>query len=61
MRCTNEWSGMMPDGSQEVWHYVQIWGGPELKDSPYWREGGYPIWGQFEEIYSPGGLWSIKR
>ena len=52
--CTNEWSGMSPDGSQEVWHYKIIWVGPELGDSEYWRDGGYPIWGQFEVIMSQG-------
>jgi hypothetical protein len=52
--CSNEWNGMGPGGSQEVWHYKIIWVGPELEDSPYWREGGYPIWGQFEVILSQG-------
>lgn len=50
----NEWSGMNPDGSQSVWHYKIIWVGPELQASPYWRKGGYPIWGQFEVIMSHG-------
>jgi len=52
--CTNEWNGMMPDGSQEVWHYKIIWVGTGLEDSKYWREGGYAIWGQFEVIMSQG-------
>jgi len=52
--CSNEWNGMVPGGSQEVWHYKIIWVGPELEDSPYWREGGYPVWGQFEVILSQG-------
>jgi len=51
---TNEWNGMMVDGSQSVWHYKIIWVGPELEDSPYWREGGYPIWGEFEVIMDQG-------
>ena len=51
--CTNEWNGMR-DGSQETWHYKIIWVGPELQDSPYWREGGYPIWDEFEVIMSHG-------
>lgn len=50
----NEWNGMVPNGSQEVWHYKVIWVGPELEGSPYWREGGYAIWGQFEVIMSQG-------
>lgn len=52
--CTNEWNGMVLGGSQETWRYVNIWVGPELEGSPYWREGGYPIWGQFEVIMSHG-------
>jgi len=51
---TNEWNGMNPDGSQSVWHYKIIWVGPELESSPYWREGGYSIWGQFEVIMDQG-------
>jgi len=51
---TNEWNGMNPDGSQSVWHYKIIWVGPELESSPYWREGGYAIWGQFEVIMDQG-------
>ena len=57
----NEWNGMVEGGSGEVAHYKIIWVGglqpdgtfkPEL--SPYWREGGYPIWGQFEVILDQG-------
>ena len=50
----NEWNGMVPGGSGEVWHYKIIWVGPELENSPYWRDGGYPIWGQFEVIMDHG-------
>lgn len=50
----NEWNGMVPGGSGEVWHYKIVWVGPELSNSPYWRDGGYPIWGQFEVIFSQG-------
>jgi hypothetical protein len=50
----NEWNGMGPDGSGEVWHYKIVWVGPELENSLYWREGGYAIWGQFEVIFSHG-------
>lgn len=50
----NEWNGMGPDGSKETWHYKIIWVGPALQNSPYWREGGYPVWGQFEVILSQG-------
>jgi hypothetical protein len=51
---TNEWNGAVPGGSGEVWHYKIIWVGPELENSPYWREGGYPIWGQFEVLMDHG-------
>ena len=51
---TNEWSGMSPGGSSEVWHYKIIWVGPGGESSQYWREGGRLIWGQFEVIMSHG-------
>lgn len=51
---TNEWNGMIPGGSGEVWHFKIIWVGTELEESPYWREGGVPVWGQFEIIMSHG-------
>lgn len=51
---TNEWNGAVLGGSGEVWHYKIIWVGPELENSPYWREGGYPVWGQFEVIMDQG-------
>lgn len=50
----NQWNGMVPGGSDETWHYKIVWVGPELENSPCWREGGYPIWGQFEVIMSHG-------
>jgi len=50
----NEWNGMIPGGSGEVWHYKIIWVGSDLENSPYWRDGGYAIWGQFEVIMSQG-------
>lgn len=50
----NEWNGAVEGGSGEVWHYKIIWVGPSLQGSPYWREGGYAIWGQFEVIMSQG-------
>lgn len=52
----NEWNGMVPGGSSETWHYKIIWVGPQLQNSPYWREGGYAIWGQFEVIMSQGSV-----
>ncbi|MFA5867678.1 MAG: hypothetical protein WC891_06945 [Actinomycetota bacterium] len=64
----NEWNGMKPGGSGAVWHYKIIWVGSEMEAGPYWREGGYPIWGQFEVImdqgidpsYGPGHMWFAK-
>ena len=50
----NEWNGKVPNGSGETWHYKTIWVGPELESSPYWRPGGYAIWGQFEVIMDQG-------
>jgi hypothetical protein len=50
----NEWNGMTPGGSQEIWHYKIIWVGPELENSKYWKEGGYAVWGEFEVILSQG-------
>lgn len=52
----NEWNGQVPGGSGEVWHYKIVWVGPELEDSPCWHDGGYPIWGQFEVIFSQGNI-----
>jgi hypothetical protein len=61
----NEWNGAFPGGSGAVWHSKIIWIGPLLENSPYWRDGGYAIWGEFEVImdqgkdpnYGPGHLW----
>lgn len=53
----NEWNGKVPGGSGEIWHYKIVWVGPELEDSPYWREGGYDaLWGEFEVIFSHGTI-----
>ena len=50
----NEWNGAVPGGSGEVWHYKIVWVGSDLEDSPYWRPGGYAVWGQFEVIMDQG-------
>jgi len=50
----NEWNGAVSGGSGEVWHYKIVWVGPSLQNSPYWRDGGYPIWGEFEVIMDQG-------
>jgi len=53
---SNEWNGAFPGGSGEVWHYKIVWVGTGLESSPYWRDGGYPIWGQFEVIMDHGTI-----
>ena len=52
----NEWNGKVQDGSGETWHYKIVWVGSQLQNSPYWNEGGYPIWGEFEVIMSHGTI-----
>lgn len=51
---SNQWNGMGPDGSQSVWHYKIIWVGSEGESSPYWLDGGYSIWGNYEVIQDFG-------
>lgn len=50
----NQWNGSLKGGSGENWHYKIVWVGPELQNSPYWRDGGEAVWGQFEIITSQG-------
>ncbi len=50
----NEFNGKVTNGSGEIWHYKIVWVGPELKNSSCWREGGDPIWGEFEVLFSQG-------
>lgn len=50
----NEWNGMWKNGSttSETSEHVKIvWVGPALENSPYWRTGGYAIWGEFEVLF----------
>lgn len=62
---TNEWNGMLPDGSQSSWHYKIIWVGPGGANSPYWQEGGYSIWGPYEVIqdfgFDPTGHYRLAQ
>lgn len=51
---TNEWNGKAPGGSGWIEHVKIIWVGADLETGPYWRDGGYPIWGQFEVIMDQG-------
>ncbi|HEX9160092.1 MAG TPA: hypothetical protein VF980_00165 [Thermoanaerobaculia bacterium] len=50
----NEWNGMLPDGSKTTEHVKIIWVGTDLERSPFWRQGGSPIWGEFEVIFDRG-------
>lgn len=50
----NEIIGVHADGSGYTEHAKIIWVGSELENSPYWRDGGSPIWGQFELIMDQG-------
>ena len=50
----NEWNGNVPNGSGWTEHVKIIWVGPALAASPYWRDGGYAIWGEFEAIVDFG-------
>jgi hypothetical protein len=51
---TNEYNGRVPGGSGDVWQYKIKWVGADLEASPYWVDGGYPIWGQFEVVMDHG-------
>ncbi len=52
--CDNEWNGALAGGSGDVCHYKIVWVGAALESSPYWRDGGYAIWGEFEVIMDQG-------
>ena len=51
---TNQWNGMNPDGSQTIYSYKMIWVGSLGETSPYWKEGGDLIWGNYEIIAEQG-------
>lgn len=50
----NEWNGAVSGGSGEVWHYKIIWVGAGGATSPYWKAGGYPVWGNYEVLMDQG-------
>ena len=50
----NQWNGMAPGGSGEVWHYKFVWVGPCGAYGTPLPNGGYCIWGQFAVILSQG-------
>ena len=62
---TNEYNGMNPDGTQSVWHYKMIWVGSDGEASPYWLDGGYSIWGNYEVIqdfgFDPSGHYRLAN
>lgn len=49
--CINEVNGMVPGGSGISEHAKIVWVGPELENSPYWREGGAAFPPFFEAIF----------
>ncbi len=50
----NEWNGAKAGGSGETWHYKIIWVGSQGEASPYWKAGGYLIWGNYEVLMDQG-------
>ena len=64
----NEWNGKVSGGSGQNWHYKIIWVGSQTENSPYWKEGGYSVWGNYEVIMDqgqdpnmgPGHIWFAK-
>lgn len=50
----NEWNGMVPGGSGEVWHHKIKWIGDCGADLDPTPSGGYCIWGQFDAIMDQG-------
>lgn len=50
----NEWNGMIPGGSGGTEHFKAIWVGSAGEASPYWRDGGYLLWGNYEALMDQG-------
>lgn len=50
----NEWNGKGAGGSGQNWHYKIIWVGSQKESSPYWKAGGYSVWGNYEVIMDQG-------
>jgi len=51
---TNEWNGVVPGGSGEVWHYKIKWIGSCGDDGTLTASGGYCYWGQFDVLLDQG-------
>ena len=51
----NNWNGMFPGGSGELYSSKIVWvGTPCDSSNSNWRPGGYCIWGAFEVIHEQG-------
>ena len=50
----NEWNGNVQGGSGVTEHYKIIWVGSAGELSPYWRDGGYLVWNNYEVIMDQG-------
>ncbi len=50
----NEWNGNVPGGSGTTEHDKIIWVGSQGENSPYWKAGGYSIWGNYEVLMQQG-------
>jgi hypothetical protein len=50
----NEWNGNVAGGTGYTEQVKIVWVGPALQNSPYWRPGADPIWGEFEILMDHG-------
>ncbi len=50
----NEWNGMVPNGSGEVWHYKIVWNDICYHNAPILSDGGVCLWGPYEQLMSQG-------
>ena len=50
----NEWNGKVPGGSGTTEHDKIIWVGSAGENSPYWKSGGYSVWGNYEVLMQQG-------
>lgn len=51
---SNLYTGKVPNGSGEVWHYKIVWVGSCGSDGTPLESGGYCVWGQFAVIMDQG-------
>mgnify|MGYP000450999537 FL=1 len=51
---SNQWNGMVPEGSGETWHYKIVWVGPCGGYGTPLPDGSYCIWGSYAVIFSHG-------